>query len=92
MTRRRVASVSVMMASNHLLRWLISITLWPLSPYSSSSACACFRTFSGSMLGPALKLYTRAIMHLSFSLSDSRKRRPNLGGVRVLDLSVVYRF
>ena len=32
------AKEAVMMASNHLLRWLISITLWPLSPYSSSSA------------------------------------------------------
>ena len=33
----------------------------PVSPYSTSSAAALFNTLSGSMEGPALKLYTLAI-------------------------------
>ena len=51
--------------------------------HNTSSACACRSTFSGSILGPALKLYTRAIINLSFSCDTPITQHRRFCGVSV---------
>src|SRR5581483_4890219 len=77
------------MVMNSLPRWLISITDMPLPRQSSISSCARASTCSGSIAGPALKLYTRIASCLACSkwflgaLHGSRTRALTLFEIRV---------
>src|ERR1700733_574006 len=58
---RSDASSSAATPWNALLRWETSITDMPLPRQSVSSTCACSRTGSGRVAGPAAKLNTRML-------------------------------